>query len=71
MVDKKAAVNSVLISREFEVLDKFQKRVLVFLAAICPITLVITPALPFINKRRYPVSTAISYILLCVYQTTN
>nr|CAH8845998.1 unnamed protein product [Trichobilharzia regenti] len=68
MGDKKAAGNSVLLNREFEVLDKFQKRVLVFLGVICGITLAITPALTFIPKMQYQVVIAVLYIIIAILE---
>ncbi|CAH8846019.1 unnamed protein product [Trichobilharzia szidati] len=70
MVDKKAAVNSVLINREFETPDRYPQRVLVFLAAICPITLAITSALPFIPKTNRPILIAITilYVVLWIVE---
>nr|CAH8845988.1 unnamed protein product [Trichobilharzia regenti] len=71
MADRKAEVNSILINHEFEVLDKFQKRVLVFLLVMGFITLVITLAMTFISRTEYLIVTAVSYVVLCVCHTTN
>ncbi|CAH8846015.1 unnamed protein product [Trichobilharzia szidati] len=67
MGDKKAAVNPRLISREFEVLDEFQKKVLGCLAAICAITLAITPALAFIPKGHRPIRIAATIIFVVLW----
>nr|CAH8845984.1 unnamed protein product [Trichobilharzia regenti] len=66
MADRKAEVNSILINHEFEVLDKFQKRVLVFLLVMGFITLVITLAMTFISRTEYLIVTAVSYVVLAV-----
>ncbi|CAH8846007.1 unnamed protein product [Trichobilharzia szidati] len=66
MGDEKAAMNSRIRNREFPELDKFSKRVLVFLLAVCSITLVVTLCMTFISMTEYLMVTALSYVVLAV-----
>nr|CAH8846016.1 unnamed protein product [Trichobilharzia regenti] len=70
MADKKATADSTLVNRETEMLDKYPRRVIVFLVVMCFITLGITPALAFLPTKDLYVSILISvlYIVLAILE---